>query len=261
VTEDLAARAHRALIESFTDYTDRAGGRWEAREGVACFASPHAGGYANNAVVPMQDGLDPQVVLTVGKDFFGSLPGYRYELWVRAGIDDALGHAAPAAGMQAGEDLPTMATESRPDPLGEVRRLTEGDDLEHLLEVFDDAFAEEDQPDIPENLRATFARPERWLTDDLSIAIAYDGGSEPLAAGVVQMQSDTGYIPWVGTKAKARRRGLGAAITADLTRWVFERSGTACTLQSSAAGVGAYRAVGFREFGLTYHIYWDLSGA
>lgn len=261
VSDDLAMQAHQTLLDSFVDYAERAGGVHEIRDGVMLCVGAHPEGYAVNAALPTTDGVDPEVFLHTVERFFRASPGFRYEIWTRAGRDDELGLAASAAGLERGSDEPTLVATEPPPERGVVRRLTPDDGLDDFLEVLADAFADEKVEDVPDMLRASFAMPERWLQDDVAIAVAYDGGTEPLAAGLVQHLGDGGYIPWVGTKGKARRRGVGGAVTADLTRWVFDQGATLCSLQTSPAGMGAYRAVGYQESGLVYRTYWGRSPA
>ena len=64
----------------------------------------------------------------------------------------------------------------------------------------------------------------------------------------------------MGTK-KGAAPGAGSAVTADLTQWAFDQGATLSTLEATEMAVGANRALGYRELGLTYRTYWHRSAA
>ncbi len=97
---------------------------------------------------------------------------------------------------------------------------------------------------------AGFARMRELLADGPSVLAAAFGDEGPLAAGSCQSAHGVAEITGVGTLPSARRRGLGAAVTAELAAMAI--AGGAHTVFLSAAGgavARVYAGLGFRRIG------------
>jgi GNAT superfamily N-acetyltransferase len=77
---------------------------------------------------------------------------------------------------------------------------------------------------------------------------------EPVASAATLMTGGVAGIYWVGTVPGARRRGLGAAVTAAALRSARDRGYRIGTLTSSQLGYGMYRGLGFRDYA-QFHTY------
>jgi ribosomal protein S18 acetylase RimI-like enzyme len=84
--------------------------------------------------------------------------------------------------------------------------------------------------------------------DVFTVRIACLDG-QPVAAALAFDVGDDCGIYNVGTLERARRRGLGTALTALLVHEAADRGCRTATLQSTAMGERVYAAVGFRDVG------------
>lgn len=90
--------------------------------------------------------------------------------------------------------------------------------------------------------RAVHASPAGRL-----VAGREDG--EIVATGGVLSFGATGWIGFVTVAAGARRRGLGTAVTAELSDWLVAGGARTVLLLATAAGAGVYRRLGFEDDG------------
>ena len=101
-------------------------------------------------------------------------------------------------------------------------------------------------------LRPDEVADERRRAETLRIvsALAESPGEGALASGLVQRVGDVAEIVGVATLPSARRRGLGAAVTATLARRVLDTGGDLVLLSAGSADIArVYVRVGFRRIG------------
>lgn len=67
----------------------------------------------------------------------------------------------------------------------------------------------------------------------------------PVCCSMLLLTGRIAGIYWVGVDASARRRGLGAAITAEAVQAGRDRGGEVAVLQASKLGEPVYRRLGF----------------
>jgi ribosomal protein S18 acetylase RimI-like enzyme len=97
---------------------------------------------------------------------------------------------------------------------------------------------------------AGIARMRRLLAAGHSVLAAAFGAGGPLAAGSCQTVGGVSEITGVGTLPSARRRGLGAAVAAQLATLAFGRGSHTVFLSASDEQVArVYAGVGFRRVG------------
>jgi ribosomal protein S18 acetylase RimI-like enzyme len=176
---------------------------------------------------------------------------------------------APAAA-RAGLDVtahPLMILDSPParaelPPTVTVRTVRWDDqDLARVVAVPDVAFAHPGTSIGPAGLaerdklaaerdEAGIARMRETLAAGHSVLAAAFGDEGPLAAGSCQSAGDVAEITGVGTLPNARRRGLGAAVTAELAaRAIAGGTRTVFLSASDDAVARVYAGLGFRRVG------------
>jgi ribosomal protein S18 acetylase RimI-like enzyme len=84
--------------------------------------------------------------------------------------------------------------------------------------------------------------------DAFHVVVGYLDGAAVAAGIAYDHDGDCGIFN-VGTLERARRRGIGTAVTAALVRDAHERGCETATLQSTPMAEGVYAAVGFRDLG------------
>jgi ribosomal protein S18 acetylase RimI-like enzyme len=130
----------------------------------------------------------------------------------------------------------------------EIRTVTTVEGVHHFATLTGAAYSIYGMPaDAPVKL---MSRPERVLAaPHLVTVVAYRDG-EPLAGAMTLLSHGIAGLYWVGTVEKARRSGLGRAVTAAVTNIAFDRGAAAVTLQASVMGEPVYRSMGYRSL---YH--------
>jgi ribosomal protein S18 acetylase RimI-like enzyme len=99
---------------------------------------------------------------------------------------------------------------------------------EHRVRVLEDLGAVQaflDRVNPSHSVRAEHPEVERWM------GVAEESGGELLALGAfTRRASGVAYLASIATDEQARGQGLGAAVTAALTRHAFASGDTLCTL-------------------------------
>ncbi len=177
-----------------------------------------------------------------------------YTVMVRDTPADAdLRQACAAAGLEVfGEPAPEMvctAPVAAPCPDGvEIRTVTTVDGVRDFASLTGAAYATYGMPaDAPVELMSL---PHRVLAAPHLVTVVAYRHDEPLAGAMTLLSHGIAGLYWVGTVEKARRSGLGRAVTAAVTNIAFERGAAAVTLQASVMGEPVYRSLGYRTL---YH--------
>ena len=168
---------------------------------------------------------------------------------VREELDPALRAVVEASGLTPHPlPLQVMALESIPPilpaPPAEIEIRT------GRAELFDDFHTALESDDV---IRRVFG-PTLIADPDVRLAVAYLDG-EPVSCGAAIRSASTVGLYAVATIERARRRGIGravswAAIEAGREAW----GGTIAVLQSSDVGLPVYRSMGFEEVA-GYYLY------
>lgn len=192
--------------------------------------------------------LDAQQAIERAREFFRSSDGGHIVL-VREPDDDDLAEAALAAGYAPAWTERPMALPAPPPPSAlivdlDVRRVSTPDEVTDYGTVVGDA-----NDDPGERERATL------LFDDDSIVaphiaafVAYDDG-DPVSCAMTLVSHGVAGVFYVATRERARRRGLGDALTRLAAGAGFELGARAAWLGASEMGAGLYRRIGFTELG------------
>jgi hypothetical protein len=221
-------------------------------DGVVMFASGSWIPLEFNEAYRTDDSVDADELVRRADAFF-SARGRGFSIKVRdEGSDEDLRRACEQAGMATfSEPSPQMICRDRPrdaTPAGISVRVAENADVvRDFVTVNADAYSTYGLP--PEEMVAVFGQPERVLSDEVVVVVAYDG-EDPLAAALTYLSDGIAGLYFVGTVARARRRGLGRCIATAATQVGFDRGGRVCILQASPMGEPIYLAMGYETL---YH--------
>ena len=197
----------------------------------------------------LDQAVPAQQVIDAADAFF--LPrGLGYFLRLRDAPDDKdLQEAAIASGLAGGEGtMPQMVIRDRVEepplqPGVEVRTVEDAAAVHDFAAVNGAAYSTYGM--APEMAHALVARPDCFLAEPHVYAvIGYDGGV-PVAAAMTFLSHGIAGVYWVGTVERARRRGLGAAVTRRVTNAGFDLGGRINSLQASVMGEPVYLKMGY----------------
>jgi len=167
--------------------------------------------------------------------------GLRTSVQVRHDLEDELGPAIEAAGLVRDPwSSPVMVLEPiprAPAPPAGIDIRTGG---EELVDDFQAAL------ELPEVLTRVFGHA-LFADPSVLVAVAYLDGS-PVAAAMAIRSGSTVGIYAVGTQERARRRGIGRAVTwAAIEAGAQAWQGTMAALEASEMGLPVYASMGFEE--------------
>jgi ribosomal protein S18 acetylase RimI-like enzyme len=221
------------------------GGRIVEERGVLLVSGPSA--YLRVAIR-----VDPQVagadVVARATEFFAGDPA-GFIVLVRRPDDEDVERAALAHGFEAGWSERPMALTAPPSPRevpDEVDVRVVADErgvVEHGRVV---ALANDD-PGERERAPLLF-HDATILTPNVAAFVAYLD-DEPVSCAMTLVSHRLAGVFYVATVERARRRGLGDALTRMAARAGFEMGAAAAWLGASEMGAGLYRRIGFEDLG------------
>lgn len=180
---------------------------------------------------------------------FGAEHGQQMKLWASVDGDADLIAASVEAGMTRGIELEDMGISSAPAipapgfdvELAEVRDAEEADAFAdvHRAQRIE---AEQD----PESV-LHFASHAVLLDPRVHAFVAYYE-RKPAACALAFRHEDSAGLFWVATKTAARKRGLGALVSAAAVDGAFRAGAKSVTLTATALGAPVYRRLGFEQF-------------
>jgi ribosomal protein S18 acetylase RimI-like enzyme len=218
------------------------GGRIVEDEGVLLVSGPSA--YLRVAI-RTDPRVDADTALARASEFFAA----DFLVLVRRPDEEDLERAALAAGFRAGWTERSMALGVAPAPG------VTPDDID--VRVVEDASAVVDygrvvalaNADPGERERAPLLfHDETIIAPHITAFVAYLG-DEPVACAMTLLSHRIAGVFYVATVERARRRGLGDALTRMAARAGFEMGAGAVWLGASEMGAGLYRRIGFEDLG------------
>jgi hypothetical protein len=252
---DPALLGHLNLLELSRESTRwGTGGAIEESGGILLYATGSWLPVTCNGAFRSDDSASPAELIGRADSFFGGRRrGYTVMVRDTPGDKD-LRESCRAGGLQVfGEPAPEMIITAPVDPPRlaggvEIGPVTTEEGVVDFATLTGAAYAVYGMPvDVPVQL---MSRPDRVLSaPHLVTVVAYADG-EPVAGAMTLLSHGIAGLYWVGTVEKARRSGLGRAVTAVVTNISFEAGARAVTLQASVMGEPVYRSMGYRSI---YH--------
>ena len=247
---DRAVRADDVIRAFYRAFAVSVGGRVVERDGVVACIGVHPSPFVTNTAWRADPATDPATVLRVIDDAYVEA-GFVGGLLTSSRTDSDLEAAAAAGGRHLVTELPVMTVDRAtfvPPPTTATRRVDPLDDLEALRTVLIEGFFEDDPSGRP-LVEATFAHPASIAGPGIRMFLAELAGLPAAAAGAWMVGADA-TIGWVATVPWARRRGLGAAVTARAVGQAFDDGAQFAVLQASPSGRPVYERLGFTAVGL-----------
>jgi GNAT superfamily N-acetyltransferase len=162
----------------------------------------------------------------------------------RAGISEI------AAGPGMALDLRSLPNPEDPPAGLEIHAVTDVEGLRAYLDVLSSELAPADEPDLfpPGTIEAIIEHTGPRLADE-PIPMRYLGrlAGHPVATSRVSLAGGVAGIYAVHTQPDVRGRGIGRAMTLAPLQAARTLGYRIATLQSTEAGFGVYRAIGFEE--------------
>jgi GNAT superfamily N-acetyltransferase len=128
-------------------------------------------------------------------------------------------------------------------------------DLAAFRTVLRDGFFE-GEVDTGALVDATFASPSSVTASDIQVVVAELDGRIVSVAGAWLVDGGAG-IGWVATLPGARRRGLGALVTARAVAFAIDHGAELVVLEASPEGLPVYERLGFQTVG--WHTIWEAA--
>lgn len=242
---DLARAVALNEQELWRDMVRWSGGTIHEQGGLLFVAGPSS--YLRVAI-RLDEAVDgPQAVRRAG-EFFASSDGDHIVL-VREPADADLAGAALAAGYTPAWTERPMALHEPPalSPLAgdvDVRAVTSTEQVLDYGRVVADA-----NDDPGERQRAGLLFHDRTiLVPHVEAFVAYLDGA-PVSCAMTLVSHGVAGVFYVATVERARRRGLGDALTRIAARAGFSLGARAAWLGASEMGAGLYRRIGFADLG------------
>ncbi len=251
---DLGVRGDRAIRSFYETFAVAVGGHIVEREGVVACLGVHPSPIVTNTAWRSTPAVEPWQVLRTIDAIYGEA-GFVGSLLTSSRSDADLEAAAERAGRCVAVELPVMVIE-RPtlpavwsaSPSTTVRPIDPATDLATFRAILADGFFDGDEGGRS-LVDATFANPSSLAGPDVAAFVGEVDGRPAAVAGVWLLGADAG-IGWVATLPDARRRGLGALVSARAVEYAFDHGASMAALQASPSGRGVYERIGFKTVGL-----------
>ena len=251
-----------ALIHAFYERFARSvGGRVVERDGVTACIGVHPSPIITNTAWRSDPGLAATRVLPTVDAIYADL-GFEGSLLTSKAADADLEQVAADAGRKIAIELPVMALAATSAPRMwhtppgvTTRPLRPETDLAAFRSVLRDGFFE-GEAETSALVDATFASPASVTSPDIGIVVAELDGRTVSVAGAWLVEGGAG-VGWVATLPEARRRGIGALVTARAVEFAVDHGADLVVLEASPEGLHVYEQLGFQTVGR--HTIWEAA--
>lgn len=247
---DVGVVARSAVLneqELWRDMVRWSGGLVHEQDGLLFVAGPSS--YLRVAI-RMDDGVDGRSAVRRCAQFFGTSEGGHIVL-VREPDDADLAQAARAAGYTPAWTERPMALHEPPDPSPQAATVDVRvvSTPEQVLDYGTVVAEANDDPGERERAGLLF-HDRTLLAPHIAAFVAYLDGA-PVSCAMTLVSHGVAGVFYVATVERARRRGLGDALTRMAARAGFEMGARAAWLGASEMGASLYRRIGFSDLGTT----------
>lgn len=242
------AASYAGAAHAFRRMAELSGGAFEHESGLLVYhaAVPDPVVW-NGAIVTGTTSLGPAELVRRADAFFAPRAG-SYGFWIVASRDDVLAQFLTENGAEQIDDSPHMVVECselrNPPSSTSIQLVTDEAGLHAFVDVAASAF-ETIGADV-EVWPVAYPTTAAVRADDVIAMVAWDDG-QPLGAAMGYLAGDVCEVIHVATVPSARRRGIGAAVTASVVAEARTRGATVAALQATEYGEGVYRSLGFEE--------------
>ena len=253
-------RLGRVTVRAWAAYAARAGGRVIVEDGITFIVGAHPSPVIVNSVFRTDVRRDAASVLERSVELYGSM-GHGFGLVTSDHTDADLIDAATTAGWTAVLDVPAMVRRARvpdgPLPPGvEVRRAEPERDIATYRWLATNGFAsDEDERAVTEHVFGASSA----LAEPMTVGVIATADGRPAALAQVDVIDALAYVGWVGTVPEFRRRGIGEAVTREVTNAGFDLGADVAGLEASPMGLALYQRMGYETIGVD-RIWMKLDG-
>jgi ribosomal protein S18 acetylase RimI-like enzyme len=242
--------------ELWRDMVRWSGGLVHEEDGLLFVAGPSS--YLRVAI-RLDGGVDGAAAVRRAGEFFAAADGDHIVL-VREPADADLADAALAAGYSPAWTERPMSLHHPPEPSPlsgdiDVRVVSTADEVLAYGSVVAEA---NDDPGEHERAALLF-HDQTILAPHIAAFVAYVDGA-PAACAMTLVSHGVAGVFYVATVERARRRGLGDALTRTAARAGFALGARAAWLGASEMGADLYRRIGFSDLGTSIVEYESPNG-
>ena len=241
--------SHAAAPAAFRRIAELAGGEWRQDDGLLLYRTPVSDPVVwNGAIVTGEPAASPPQLLEQADAFFAPYAA-SYGFWIIGSRDGELGQFLSASHAELVDDAPHMIIET-----AAVRTAASP---VHVDLVVDDAGRRAFTDVAAAAFETIGANPATWpvvypslesvCADDVIAVTARTSDANYVGAAMGYLAAGVCEVIHVATIPTARRRGIGAAVTARVIAEAHARGATLAVLQSTEHGEGVYRSLGFQE--------------
>lgn len=244
---DVARSAVLNEQELWREMVRWSGGMVHEQDGLLFVAGPSS--YLR-VMIRMDDRVDGVSAVRRSGEFFGATQGGHIVL-ARDPDDADLARATLAAGYTPAWTERPMALHEPPDPAPQAAQVDVRvvSTPEHVIDY--GTVVAEANDDPGERERAGLLFHDRTLiAPHIAAFVAYLDGA-PCSCAMTLVSHGVAGVFYVATIERARRRGLGDALTRMAARAGFEMGARAAWLGASEMGADLYRRIGFSDLGST----------
>lgn len=242
------AMSHAAAAASFRRMAELSGGEWQEDGGLLLYRTPVADPIVWNGAIITGEPHASQAQLLERADAFFAPHASSYGFWIVGSRDSALAQFLNARKVQLVDDSPHMvldtAAVAHAAPTVDVELVDDESGRRGFVGVAAAAF------------QTIGAEPSTWpivyptlasvCADDVITVLATVDGKH-VGGAIGYLHNGACEVIHVATLQTARRRGIGAAVTASVVTEARARGATLAVLQSTEHGEGVYRSLGFKE--------------
>lgn len=243
--EDVARAVALNEQELWREMVRWSGGLVHEEDGLLFVAGPSS--YLRVAI-RLDDGVDGAAAVHRAREFFSASDGDHIVL-VREPADSDLSEAALAAGYTPAWTERPMTLEHPPALASlaggvDIRTVSKSEQVRAYGEVVAEA-----NDDPGESERAGLLFHDRTIVAPHIAAFVAYMDEAPAACAMTLVSHGVAGVFYVATVEKARRRGLGDALTRMAARAGFALGARAAWLGASEMGAALYRRIGFSDLG------------